>query len=103
MRIGIPAEPVWPSLAVHADARLVAACIAEALVELQGTRSRIEIHDEQAVFSVFTRVQNDSATVRIGGDPVRLLFIVEGYPRYFSDMTQIGDVVGCQRVHRGQR
>jgi hypothetical protein len=77
-------EAVGPRLAIHADAGLLAARIAEAPVERQGTGLRIEVHDEQALFAVFARVQHDAATVRIGGDPVRLLFIVEGDPRHLA-------------------
>jgi hypothetical protein len=57
VRVGIAVEAVRPRLAVHADAGLVAARIAETPVETQGTRLRIEVHDEQAVICVFAGVQ----------------------------------------------
>jgi hypothetical protein len=94
-------ESVWPRLPVHADAGLVAARITEMAVERQAARLLIEIHDEQAVVTVFAGVQNDSATVFVSGDPVRLLLLVQGYPRHLAHVGRIGDVVGCQRVHRG--
>ena len=77
-------ESVRPRLPVHADAGLVAARIAETPIERQGTRLRIEVHNEQAVFAVFARVQNDATAVRIGRDPVRLLLLIECDPRHLA-------------------
>ncbi len=47
-------KAVRPRLAVHAYARTLAARVPEASVERLGTRPWIEVHHEQAVFTVFT-------------------------------------------------
>jgi len=54
-------ESVGPGLAIHAYSGTVAAGIAEMRVECQRAGLRIEVHDEQPVLSVFTRVDDDSA------------------------------------------
>jgi hypothetical protein len=84
VRIRIAVKSVPPRLTVHAAAGLAAASIAETAVESQGTRLRIEVHQEAAVISVFAGVQNDPATIRISGYPVRLLSVVEGDTRHLA-------------------
>jgi hypothetical protein len=58
MRVGMATESVWPRPPLHADAGLVAARITEMAAERQAARLLIEIHDEQAVVTVFAGVQN---------------------------------------------
>jgi hypothetical protein len=53
VRIRIALKSVRPRLPLHAYSRTLAARIAEALVESQGTRLRIEIRNEQAVIAIF--------------------------------------------------
>ena len=103
MRVGIAMESMRPRLAFHAYTGPLAARIAEVFVQLQGTCLRIEVHDEQTVIPIFARVQHDAATVSIGGDPVRLLFVVECDPRYLADVGWVGDVVSRECVCRRQR
>ena len=87
MRIGIALKAMRPRLAVHADSGAVAACVAKTRVERQGTCLRIEIHHEQTVLPLFSRIHNNAAAVRVSGEPVRLLLLIECNPRYFADMA----------------
>jgi hypothetical protein len=57
VRVGIAMESLRPRLPVHADSGSLAARIAEASVEGQGTCLRIEIQDEEAVVAVFAGVR----------------------------------------------
>jgi hypothetical protein len=98
VRIRIAMKSVGPRLAIHADARTLAAHVAESPVESQGTHLRIEVHHEEAVISVFTRVQNDSATILVSGNPVRFLLVLKGDPRHFAYVGQIRNVVSCKGV-----
>ena len=103
MRIGVAAKAVGPGLAYHTHSGPVAARIAEMLVEFQRTGLRIEVQHEHTMFSVFSGVQNDAVAVFIGGEPVRLLFVVERNAGYFANVVQIRDVIDCDRMGRKQR
>jgi len=101
VRIAVALESVRPGFAVHADARLFAARIAEAVVDRQGATVWLKVQHEQAMISIFAGVQNDAPIVRVGGDPVRLCFSSKVNARYFADVRRIGNIPGCDRVHRG--
>lgn len=77
MRKGIATKSVWPDLAVHADPGLVATCVAEFFIQLEGTGFWVKIHHEQPMLTVFARVQDDAASIRVGGNPVWCLLFVE--------------------------
>ena len=54
------------------------------------------------MLAIFARVQDNPATIFVGGNPVRLLLIIEGNPRHLTYVTEIGDVVGRKGV-RGKQ
>lgn len=56
VRVGIAPESVRPGFSVHTDAWSVTAFIPETFIQVKGSRYWIEVHDEQAVLSVFTGV-----------------------------------------------
>ena len=103
VRIRGAMESVWPGLAIQAHSRPFPACIAEPRVQSQGPGPRIEAHHEQAMLSVFARVHDDAPALFICGDPVGLLLVVERDSRHLADVAQIENIVGRDRVYRGQR
>ncbi len=76
MGIGVAVESMRPDFAIHADAGDFAVCVAESFVELERAGLRIEVQHEQAVLAVFAGVGDDAMAVLIGGEPVRLLFVI---------------------------